>query len=76
MFLSILLLILTLFDPFSHILPAQTGIASQYSQGKIDGGYAWMVNDGIIAEIDYASAQRWGTVGYRIEIEMMPMTSH
>ena len=76
MFLPALLLILTQFDPFSHIPPAQTGIASQYSQGKIDGNYAWMVNGGIIAEIDWESAVRFDTVGYGIEIEMMPMTSH
>lgn len=129
MFFPTLLLILTQFDPFSHALSAQTGIASQYSQGKMqqviayrqnhnqiplnlsqydgfvavleaddigreywirpvgrdhwekflavdcagiaDGGYAWMVNSGIIAEVDYQSAQRWNTIGRGIEIEMM-----
>ena len=42
--------------------------------GIADGGYAWMVNSGIIAEIDYASALRWDTVGYGIEVEMIPIS--
>ena len=134
MFLPILLLILTQFDPFTYVSPTQTGIASQYAPGKMqqviayrqrhsqipldlspydgfiavleaddignaywirpvdslhwekflavdcagiaDGGYAWMVNGGIIVEIDWESAVRWETVGYGIEIELMPTTSH
>jgi len=131
LFLPTLLLILTQFNPFSPPLAAQVGIASQYSQGKMqqvtayrqrvgqipldlfpydgfiavleaddigrlyhirpvgtlhwerflavdcagiaDGGYAWMVNGGIIAEVGWETAQRWGTIGYGIEIEMIPL---
>jgi len=42
--------------------------------GIADGGYSWMVNSGIIAEIDYDSAVRWGVVGIGVEIEMIPLT--
>jgi len=41
--------------------------------GIADGGYAWMINNGIIAEVDYASAKRWGVVGRGVEIEMIPL---
>ncbi len=41
--------------------------------GIADGGYAWMTNSGIIAEVDWESAVRWDTVGHGIEIEMIPL---
>lgn len=34
-------------------------------------GYAWMVNNGVLVEVDYETAARWGTVGYGIDIEML-----
>jgi len=39
--------------------------------GLADGGYSWMKRGNILAEVDYATALRWGTVGRGIRVEMM-----
>jgi len=39
--------------------------------GIADGGYSWMKRNRILAEVDYATALRWGTVGRGIRVEMM-----
>lgn len=41
--------------------------------GYSDGGYQWMLDGGIIAEIDYDSAIRWGVVGRGVRVEMRRM---
>jgi hypothetical protein len=39
--------------------------------GIQDGGYDWMVRNGIVAEIDYESAVAWGTVGRGIRVDIL-----
>ena len=38
--------------------------------GVADGGREWMLRNGILVEVDWATARRWDTVGRAIEIEM------
>jgi hypothetical protein len=42
--------------------------------GYADGGYSWMKRNGIIVEVDYNTAVRWGTVGRGIRVEMRRAT--
>jgi len=37
--------------------------------GIADGGYAWMVRNNILVEVDYETAERWNTVGRGIKVE-------
>lgn len=39
--------------------------------GKQDGGYEWMEQNNIIAEIDGETAKRWDVVGKGFNVEMM-----
>ena len=38
--------------------------------GYADGGYDWMRRNNILVEVDRQTAERWGTVGRLIEVEM------
>jgi len=39
--------------------------------GHADGGYEWMVRNGIIAEIDYRTAKEYNTIGRAINITIV-----
>jgi len=36
-----------------------------------DGAYEWMTENNILVEVDYETAERWGSVGGGIYIERM-----
>lgn len=36
-----------------------------------DGAYEWMTDNNILVEVDFLTAQRWGSVGGGIKIERM-----
>ena len=38
--------------------------------GVADGGYAWMVRLGVLVEVDYQTAKRWGCIGRLMRVEM------
>jgi len=35
-------------------------------------GWEWMVGGGIVAEVDFETAKRWGTIGRGIRVEYIP----
>lgn len=57
-----------------YIRPVGSGVWELFlaadCAGVEDGGYLWMQRNDILIEVDYRTAQRWGTVGRLIEIEM------
>lgn len=44
--------------------------SDRQSETDARSGHAWMISEGIIAEIDYKTAVRWNTVGRMIDVEM------
>lgn len=56
--------------PHDSTLPCRTMLVVDCA-GIQDGGYDWMVRNGIVAEIDYESAVAWGTVGRGIRVDIL-----
>ena len=43
--------------------------------GIADGGYAWMVRNNVIVEVDYKTAERWNAIGRGIKVQMGRLAS-
>ena len=64
-----------LIGSFVYIRPEGADIWEQFlvvdCAGHADGGYAWMLRNNVLVEVDYETAVRWNTVGRGIMVDVL-----